>query len=101
VARVAALRALSPPWNASEFPDPAARALTIPTAGRHGEEGSSAMGVMFRKRQKIGPLILNFTENGFSSWSIKIGRWSWNSRARAHRVDLPGPLSWKQDKSRR
>ncbi|GAA4621028.1 hypothetical protein GCM10023196_007290 [Actinoallomurus vinaceus] len=59
------------------------------------------MGVMFRKRQKFGPLILNFTEHGFSSWSIKIGRWSWNSRARAHRVDLPGPLSWKQNKSRR
>lgn len=52
------------------------------------------MGVIFRKRKKIGPIILNFTENGFSSWSIKIGRWSWNSRARAHRVDLPGPLSW-------
>jgi hypothetical protein len=57
------------------------------------------MGVMFRSRKKFGPLILNFTENGFSSWSIKIGRWSWNSKARAHRVDLPGPLSWKQDKS--
>ena len=57
------------------------------------------MGLMFRKRKRIGPIILNFTENGFSSWSIKIGRWSWNSRARAHRVDLPGPLSWKQDKN--
>ncbi|MEV0733647.1 MULTISPECIES: DUF4236 domain-containing protein [Polymorphospora] len=58
------------------------------------------MGLMFRKRKKYGPIILNFTENGFSSWSVKIGRWSWNSRARAHRVDLPGPLSWKQDKAR-
>jgi hypothetical protein len=57
------------------------------------------MGLMFRKRKKIGPLILNFTEHGFSSWSIKIGRWSWNSRSRAHRYDLPGPLSWKQDRS--
>ena len=57
------------------------------------------MGVMFRSRRKFGPLILNFTQNGFSSWSIKIGRWSWNSKARAHRFDLPGPLSWKQDKS--
>jgi Protein of unknown function (DUF4236) len=58
------------------------------------------MPVLFRQRKKFGPLILNFTQNGFSSWSIKIGRWSWNSKARAHRVDLPGPLSWKQDKSR-
>ncbi|GGS07417.1 MULTISPECIES: DUF4236 domain-containing protein [Micromonospora] len=58
------------------------------------------MGIQFRKRKKYGPVILHFTENGFSSWSIKIGRWSWNSNTRAHRVDLPGPLSWKQDKSR-
>jgi len=58
------------------------------------------MGLMFRSRKKFGPIILNFTQKGFSSWSIKIGRWSWNSKARAHRVDLPGPLSWKQDKSR-
>jgi len=70
--------------------------------GRAGKgiEGSKTMGLMFRKRKKYGPIILNFTENGFSSWSIKIGRWSWNSRAKAHRVDLPGPLSWKQDKTR-
>jgi len=71
----------------------------LDTAG-NGDEGRAPMGLMFRKRKKYGPIILNFTENGFSSWSIKIGRWSWNSKARAHRVDLPGPLSWKQDKSR-
>jgi hypothetical protein len=72
------------------------------STGRNPQESKEdrAMGVMFRSRRKFGPLILNFTQNGFSSWSIKIGRWSWNSRARAHRVDLPGPLSWKQDKSR-
>jgi hypothetical protein len=57
------------------------------------------MGLMFRSRRKFGPIILNFTQRGFSSWSIKLGRWSWNSKTRAHRVDLPGPLSWKQDKS--
>jgi hypothetical protein len=57
------------------------------------------MGIQYRSRKKFGPLILNFTQRGFSSWSIKIGPWSWNSKAKAHRVDLPGPLSWKQDKS--
>lgn len=57
------------------------------------------MGIMYRQRKKFGPLILNFTQRGLSSWTIKIGRWSWNSKAKAHRVDLPGPLSWKQDKS--
>lgn len=58
------------------------------------------MGLMFRKRKKFGPIIFNITEHGFSSWSIKIGPWSWNSRARAHRVDLPGPFSWRQSKRR-
>jgi hypothetical protein len=57
------------------------------------------MAVLVRKQWKLGPLRLHFTQDGFSSWSIKIGRWSWNSRTRAHRVDLPGPASWKQDKS--
>ena len=56
------------------------------------------MPIVFRKRKKIGPIILNFTENGYSSWSIKIGRWSWNSRAKAHRYDLPGPMSWRSKK---
>jgi hypothetical protein len=58
------------------------------------------MGLMFRKRKKFGPLIFNFTENGMSSWTIKVGRWSWNSRSRTHRYDLPGPMSWKQDKDK-
>jgi len=75
----------------------------IGNSGNHHSESLEdlPMGVMFRSRKKIGPIILNFTQKGFSSWSVKIGRWSWNSKARAHRVDLPGPLSWKQDKSSR
>ncbi|GAA1772946.1 DUF4236 domain-containing protein [Luedemannella helvata] len=56
------------------------------------------MGIIFRKVWRLGPLRLNFTNKGLSSWTFKIGRWSWNSRTRAHRVDLPGPISWKQDK---
>jgi hypothetical protein len=78
------------------FADPGDRERMAPTPTTL--EGPT-MGLMFRSRKKIGPIILNFTQRGFSSWSIKIGRWSWNSRARAHRVDLPGPMSWKQDKS--
>jgi hypothetical protein len=57
------------------------------------------MGLVLRKVIRLGPFRLNFTENGFSSWSFKLGRWSWNSRARAHRVDLPGPFSWKGKRS--
>ena len=55
------------------------------------------MPLLFRKIVRLGPLRLNFSKRGFSSWSIKIGRWSWNSKTRAQRVDLPGPLSWKSD----
>jgi len=58
------------------------------------------MPLMFRKVVRIGPLHLNFGKNGFSSWSIKIGKWSWNSRTRENRVDLPGPLSWRSGGSR-
>lgn len=47
-----------------------------------------------RKVVRLGPVRLNFTENGFSSWSVKVGPWSWNSRTRASRVDLPGPFHW-------
>jgi len=50
--------------------------------------------ILFRKAMRIGPLVLNFTPKGFSSWGLKIGRWSWNSKTRAQRVDLPGPTSW-------
>jgi hypothetical protein len=56
------------------------------------------MALLFRKTVKLGPLRLNFTRNGFSSWSIRIGRWSWNSKAKSHRVDLPGPMSWRSGK---
>lgn len=57
------------------------------------------MGLLFRKVIKIGPLRLNIGRNGLSSWSVRLGRWSWNSRARAHRVDLPGPWSWRGRRS--
>ena len=53
------------------------------------------MPLMFRKIVRLGPLHLNFGRGGMSSWSIKIGKWSWNSRTRKQRVDLPGPLSWR------
>ena len=53
------------------------------------------MPMQFRKIVRLGPIRLNFGNHGFASWSIKIGKWSWNSRTRAQRVDLPGPVSWK------
>ena len=56
------------------------------------------MPLMFRKIVRLGPLHLNFGRRGMSSWSIKIGRWSWNSKTRKQRVDLPGPVSWRSGK---
>jgi hypothetical protein len=45
----------------------------------------------FRKSKQLGPLRLNFTEHGFSSWGLHIGPWSWNSRTRRQTFDTPGP----------
>lgn len=53
------------------------------------------MGFKLRRSWRMGPLRLNFTERGFSSWSLKVGRWSWNSRTRRHTVDTPGPGHWQ------
>lgn len=49
-----------------------------------------------RKTLPIGPVKLHFTEHGFSSWSIKIGPFSWNSRTNKKHFDTPGPgsLEW-------
>lgn len=51
----------------------------------------------FRKRLRLGPLPvwLNFSRTGVS-WSVKVGPWSWNSRKRRQRLDLPGPLHWEE-----
>lgn len=51
----------------------------------------TGMRYRFRTSRRLGPLRLNFTERGFSSWGIVVGRWSWNSRTRRHTVDTPGP----------
>jgi hypothetical protein len=52
------------------------------------------MGLIFRKSFRLGPFRFHFTKNGFSSWTFKLWRWSWNSKERASRIDLPGPASW-------
>lgn len=56
------------------------------------------MAIRMRKNVRVGPLRLNFTQRDFSSWSIKIGPWSWNSRRQRHRVDLPGPWHWSSER---
>lgn len=58
------------------------------------------MPIRWRKTWRLGPLRLNFTQRGFTSWSVKVGPWSWNSRQRRQRVDLPGPFRWEEDRRR-
>lgn len=56
------------------------------------------MGIRFRARKtlRLGPLRLNFTQRGFSSWGLKVGPWSWNAKTRRQSLDTPGPggLHW-------
>lgn len=53
------------------------------------------MGFKFRKRVRVGPVVLNFTQRGLSSWGLKVGRWSWNAKSRKHTVDTPGLGYWQ------
>lgn len=43
-----------------------------------------------RKALRLGPLRLNFTQRGLSSWGLRVGRWSWNAKTGEHSVDTPG-----------
>jgi hypothetical protein len=54
--------------------------------------------IRFRKRIRLGPIRWNFTEHGYSSWSFKLGPFSWNLRTRRHSVDLPGPFRWTSNR---
>ena len=60
------------------------------------------MSVLFRKSMRFGPrwlhVRLNVSKSG-ASWTFKVGPWSWNTRSRRHRVDLPGPWSWQSDRT--
>lgn len=58
------------------------------------------MSILFRKRIRLGPfLTVNLSKSGIS-WTAHFGPWSWNTRTRRSRIDLPGPLAWQQDRER-
>lgn len=48
----------------------------------------------WRRQLRFGPLRINLTQRGLSSFGLGAGRWSWNSRTRRHTVDTPGPGWW-------
>lgn len=58
------------------------------------------MRFMWRKRMRVGPLVLNFGPRGLSSWGVKVWRYSWNARTRRSTFDTPGPgsVTWGGEK---
>lgn len=64
------------------------------------------MPLRFRARQsvRIGPpkfcIKWNFTQRGYSGWSLKIWRWTYSDRTRAHTFNTPGwgALHWGGDR---
>jgi len=54
-----------------------------------------------RRRFRLGPLYINLTQRGFSSWGLKIGPWTWNATTAKHSVDTPGPGSFHSRGHRR
>ncbi len=53
------------------------------------------MPIRARNTFRVGPIRLNFTQGGFTSWGVQVGPWSWNACTRRQSVDLPGPLRWQ------
>ena len=47
-----------------------------------------------RKRFRFGPFFVNFSASGgrprFTSWGLKVWRWTWNVTRGTHTVDTPG-----------
>jgi hypothetical protein len=46
----------------------------------------------YRKRLRLGPLVLNLTQRGLTSVSIKLWKFTWNPTRRTVTSDLPGGL---------
>lgn len=54
-----------------------------------------------RNRFKIGPFYVNLSQGRFTSWGIKIGRFSRNFTRGTWAVDTPGPGSVHGGRKRR
>jgi hypothetical protein len=53
------------------------------------------MSLLFRKSIDLGLIRWNFGRGGYSSTTYRIWPWSYNTRTRRHRIDLPGPFAWQ------
>jgi len=45
------------------------------------------------KQFRLGPVYINFTQSGFSSWGIKLGPITKNMTRGSTTIDTPGPGS--------
>lgn len=57
------------------------------------------MTIHYRRRVTVVPglVYLNLSRSG-ASWTFRLWRWSYNTRARRHRIDLPGRASWSSSR---
>lgn len=43
-----------------------------------------------RKTFRFGPLFFSFSQNGFTSWGVKIGPYTYNATRKRSSLDTPG-----------
>lgn len=58
-------------------------------------------GFRARKTVRIGPLFWTFTQNGFTSWGIRVGPLTRNFTRGSTTIDTPGPGSLHRPGRRR
>ena len=54
-----------------------------------------------RKTFRLGPLYFNFTHRGFTSWGIRVGRFTRNFTRGTTSIDSPGPGGFTHQHGRR
>lgn len=50
------------------------------------------MALRFRARKQIrlGPVVWNFTQHGYSGWGLRLGPWRWSAKTGRHNLNTPG-----------
>jgi hypothetical protein len=52
------------------------------------------MGLVFRKRARVGPFVFNLSRRGVSH-AVRVGALTYNRTRRTASVNLPGPFSFR------
>ncbi len=56
------------------------------------------MKLRVRQAFKVLPFLRGNVSRSGLSWTFHLGRWSWNSRRRTHRLNLPGPVDLESER---